>query len=182
MKMNKFFPLFLIIFSLNVKAQDSSLPIDESTKLISYTEVVTVNDSSSKDELFSRAKSCFAHLFKSSKNVIQNEDKDSGIIIGKGNIKAHARALGSDYNGGFVNFTITIACKDGRYKYVITDFIHEGTGSEMPSGGNLENESARIWSNKQWKIMKSQTDTEIKNLISLIKSEMSKPTPQNEKW
>ena len=180
--MNKFFALLLIILSLYVKAQDSSLPTDETTKLISYTEVVTVNDSASKDELFSRTKSCFAHLFKSSKNVIQNEDKDSGIIIGKGNIKAYARALGNDYDGGFVNFTITIACKDGRYKYVITDFVHEGTGSKMPSGGNLENESARTWTNKQWKTMKSQIDTEIKNLISLIKSEMDKPTPQNEKW
>jgi len=180
--MNKFFALFLIIVSLNVKAQDSSLPIDETTKLISYTEVITVNDSASKNELFSRAKSCFVHLFKNSKNVIQNEDKDSGIIIGKGNIKAYAKALGMTSDAGFVNFTITIACKDGRYKYTITDFVHEGTGSNMPSGGNLENESVRIWTNKQWKSMKLQTDAEIKNLISLIKSEMSKPTPQNDKW
>ena len=164
------------------KAQEASLPIDETTKLISYNEVVTVNNSTSKDELFSRAKSCFAYLFKSSKSVIQNEDKDSGIIIGKGNIKAYAKALGIDFEGGFVNFTITIACKDGRYKYVITNFFHEGTGSKMPSGGNLENEIVRTWTNRQWKTMKSQTDTEIKNLASLIKSEMSKPTPQNDKW
>jgi hypothetical protein len=180
--MNKIFAIFLIFVSLNVKAQDISFPIDETTKLISYSEVVTVSDSASKNELFSRAKSCFARLFKSSNNVIQNEDKDSGNIIGKGNIKAYAKALGMTSDAGFVNFTITIACKDGRYKYTITDFIHEGTGSNMPSGGNLENISVRVWTNKQWKVMKSQTDAEIKNLISLIKSEMNKPTPQNEKW
>ena len=180
--MNKLLTLFIIITCINLKAQEVSFPLDTVTHLISYTEVVKLTDSTSKNELFSRAKTCFAYVFKSSKNVIQNEDKDAGIIIGKATIKAHARALGSDYDGGFVNFTITIVCKDGRYKYTITDFVHEGTGSKMPSGGNLENKSVGTWTNRQWNLMKSQTDTEVKNLISSIKSEMRKPSPQNDKW
>src|SRR5688572_14501025 len=103
--MNKLFPLLLMFVCLDVKAQEAILPLDPATKLISYSEVVMVSDSASKNELFSKAKSCFAYLFKSSNSVIQNEDKEAGVIIGKRAIKAHARALGSDYDGGFVNFT-----------------------------------------------------------------------------
>lgn len=164
------------------RAQDANLPIDPKTNLISYSEVVVLTDSAAKNELFSRAKSCFAHLFKSSQKVIQNEDKEAGTIIGKGTIKAYARALGADFDGGYVNFTITIACKDGRYKYILSDFVHEGTGSKMPSGGNLENTSASTWTNRQWNHMKSQIDADIKSMISKIKSEMNKPSPQNEDW
>lgn len=180
--MNKLLTLLLIVLCFDLKAQDANLLVDSKTNLFSYSEVVVLTDSASKNELFSRAKSCFAHLFKSSQKVIQNEDKEAGTIIGKGTIKAYARALGTNYDGGYVNFTITISCKDNRYKYTLTDFIHEGTGSEMPSGGSLGNTSAFSWTNKQWNLMKTQINDDINSLISSIKLEMTKPSPQNEDW
>ena len=159
-----------------------TLPIDSSSGKITYSEVVTLKDTIPKNELFSRAKSCFVHLFKNSNNVIQNEDKEAGNIIEKGNIKVYARALGTNYDGGYVNFTLSIAIKDGRYKYTITDFTHEGTGSNMPSGGNLENGKPKQWIQKQWNSIISQTDDGIKSLISSIKLEMNKPSPQSDNW
>ncbi len=174
-KMNKLFTLFLIFLCIDVKGQDTNLAK-------AYSEVMVLTDPASKDELFSRAKSSFAHLFRNSQKVIQNEDKDAGIIIGKGNIKAYARTLGKDYDAGYVNFTLTIACKDGRYRYTITDLVHQGTGSNMPSGGSLENTSAHSWTDKQWNLMKSQINDNIKGLISSIKLDMNKPSPKNDDW
>jgi hypothetical protein len=172
---------FLLVSIAQGQKETPNLPIDSSTGKITYSEVVTLNDSISKTELFGRAKTCFVHLFKNANSVIQNEDKEAGSIIGKGTLKVYAKALGMTSEAGYVNFTLTLAIKEGRYKFTITDFAHEGTG-KMPSGGNLENGKPKMWVVKQWNSILSQTDEETKNLISSIKLEMSKPSPQNEKW
>ena len=168
-----------IVFGQN---ETPKLPIDSSSGKITYSEVVTLKDTVSKNELFSRAKTCFVHLFKNSKEVIQNEDKEAGNIIGKGNIKVYARALGADVDGGYINFTLTISVKNGKYKYTITDFAHEGNGINLPSGGNLENGKPKNWRSKIWDSYLSQTDDETKSMISSIKLEMSRPTPKSENW
>ena len=86
------------------------------------------------------------------------------------------------YSGGFVNFTITIAVKDNRYKYTISNLYHEGTGSKMPSGGSLENNQVQTWTSKQWNTMKFETDTQIRKMIFALKLEMSKTTSKNDDW
>lgn len=98
--------LALFLFAICFKTQmaiSQTLPIDKETGAIIYSEVITV-DSVSKDELYKRAKSCFVTLFKNSSDVIKNENSSDGTITGKGVIKAYARALGTDYDGGYVNF------------------------------------------------------------------------------
>jgi hypothetical protein len=174
--------IFLLMLCCETRAQEPNFPIDPSTRLITYSEVVAVQDSANKSELYSRAKSCFAHLFKSAQDVVQNDDKEAGTIIGKATVKAYARAMGADFDGGYVRFTLTIACKDGRYKYTFTNFIHEGTGSKMPSGGNLENTSAPTWTDRQWNLMKSQIHDNVQDMISTLKTAMNKPSPQSEDW
>lgn len=175
--------VYLILFTFVANGQKESVkfPIDDATGKITYTEVVTVKDSVSKNELFSRAKICFVHLFNNSKNVIQNEDKEAGSLIGKGNITVHARALGTNYEGGYVNFTLTIAIKDGKYKYTVTDLAHEGINS-MPSGGNLESGKPKQWMQRQWDGVLNETDSKIKDLISSVKLEMNKPSPKSDNW
>lgn len=159
-----------------------NLPIDGSTGKITYSEVVTLNGNLSKNELFGRAKTCFVNVFKDSKEVIQNEDQENGTITGKGIFKVYARAIGMDVYAGNVNFTLTIAVKDGKYKYIITDLNHEGNGVNLPSGGNLENGKPKGWTTKVWNGILSQTDEETKNLISSIKIDMNKTSPKNDNW
>ena len=174
------FSLILIAFMGN--AQSVKFPIDTSTGRITYTEVITLNESISKGELFSRAKACFTSLFKNSKSVIQNEDSEAGSITGKGNFSVFARALGTNYDGGVINFTLTIGVKSGRYKYIITDFSHDAGGTKMPSGGNIENGKPKHWMQKQWDSVLTQMENDMNNLISSIKSEMIKPTPKSDNW
>jgi len=74
----------------------------------SKSEAVYHSDSTaSKAELYSNALSFFAINFKSANTVIQMADPISGQVIGKGIV-----------NGRDV--TISIFCKDGRYKYDIS--------------------------------------------------------------
>lgn len=159
-----------------------NLPIDSSSGKITYSEVVMLKDSISKDELFSRAKISLAYLFKDSKSVIQNEDKESGIIIGKGTMSVIYRSAGTVFDAGYIHYTLTIAMKQSKYKYVITDFYHDGTGSKLPSGGAMENPKPKMWYQKQWDNAKSKMDSDIRNLIEALKTKMNNPTPKNDNW
>ena len=132
----------LIAFSLCAKAQKEmpNLPIDSASNKITYTKVVWLDTSLTQLELFSRAREWFARAFKSSNNVIQMEDKDAGKIVGKGLTQVYCKSMGADRKCGFVNFTISIYLKDGRYKYEITDFYHSGQQNQnIPDYGPCEN-------------------------------------------
>jgi hypothetical protein len=101
-------------------AQKPSLPIDTPSNSVSFNEVVKV-EGVSKDDLYLRAREWFAKSFRSSKDVIQMDDKASGKIIGKGGAKGtYSQLL---FTGPlYVEYTITIVVKDGRYRYEISDF------------------------------------------------------------
>lgn len=180
-----FFCITFILLSVSIafgQNETPKLPIDSSSGKITYTEVVTLKDSVSKDELFSRAKISLTYLFNDSKSVIQNEDKESGIIIGKGTMSVIYKSLGTVFDAGYIHYTLTIAMKQSKYKYVITDFYHDGTGSKLPSGGAMETPKPKMWSQKQWDNAKSNMDSDIKNLIESLKTEMNKPTPKSDNW
>lgn len=80
-----------------------------------YSEVIEADGT--KDELYTRARTWFAETFNDSRGVIQMDDKDAGIIIGKG------KFIYTD--NGATHFTIKIQVKDGRYKYDIFDLNEE---------------------------------------------------------
>lgn len=76
-----------------------------------------------KDKIFEESKVWIAQSFKSANNVIQYSDKETGSIIGKGNIQypcdgfIDCTTFGEDR----INFTIKIDTKDGKARVTIND-------------------------------------------------------------
>ena len=142
---------------------------------VMYTEVINVDSAISKTELFNRAKVWFSTEYKSGKDVIQVEDKDAGMIVGKGIFKA-------PLNFGFlvgtkivnVSHTVKLLFKDGKYRYEITGlsgeyFMDEYGRRPMPItnrgyGSNEKNYDKFLYS----------VNTEILGTISDLKEAMSK--------
>jgi hypothetical protein len=60
-----------------------TLPIDSSTKLVSYTEVVKLDTSANRKELFSRAREWFAKTYKSSTVLFRWKTKKVERLLGK---------------------------------------------------------------------------------------------------
>jgi len=159
------------------------LPIDNLTNKITYSEVVYVDSLANKEELFSRAREWFAKAYKSSTNVIQMEDKESGKIVGKALMKVYHKTLGSNYPSGYINYTISIYLKDGRYKYEVTDFHHTGQlvsgGNRIPDFGICENminttdKTMGMSYQKTYNYYLYQMDNNIKELISDLKASMT---------
>ncbi|HZK69306.1 MAG TPA: DUF4468 domain-containing protein [Paludibacter sp.] len=163
-------------------AQEVQLPINPKTQKIEYTDLVKVDSTLTSDELYTRARSWFATAFKSANNVIQMEDKSTGIIIGKGNFSIREQfGLAS----GHVSFTIKTQVKDGRYKYWINDFVHDASKGQI--GGNLENEKplcgTMIMMRKYWGKVKEMTDAKMITMIQDLNEQMKKPSSgKSDNW
>ena len=120
--------IFVLLLSV-VTTKSQTFPFDSSTHKVDYQEVVHV-DSLSKDELFTRSREWFALICRDSKSVIQMDDRQSGKMIGKGNSKGYYKMLLVEIPFR-VNFTLSITCKDNRYRYEMTDFVI--TNDENPT-------------------------------------------------
>jgi len=128
--MKKLLFLSLLFLSLSTFAQTeitqeqadsiyNSIPVVDS--VIQYTEVVNVDATIKKAELYSNLKSFFIHEFKSANAVIQYDEKNEGKVIGKGNFSfaTAAKYFVSTY---YINFTLEVQVKDGKYRYKIDNF------------------------------------------------------------
>lgn len=134
----KFYSLFLTMFVLfNSFSQD--VAIDEKTGKYSKGAVVEV-ENITKDDMYMKALEWIALNYKDAGAVIQFQDKETGKIIVKG-----AWPSSRYMKEGLVKHTLTLAFKDGRFKYDYTDFVYTSVGSgELPFEGSIMNRKGLI--------------------------------------
>ena len=183
--MKKAVVLFFILITLGSYAQEK----------LSYNGKVQVDSNLKKNDLFNNARTWFNNSFNNSKNVIQIIDKETGEISAKGSIKYTSNVvLSSAVTSGYINFSVSIFVKDGKYKYEFTNFTHEGTpGVKYNNSGisfglittHIECPkdipgSWQGWRNKVWDDIKSQINDNIIPLISSLKQTMI--TKANSNW
>lgn len=185
--MKIFFTITLIFISIITNAQPA----------LTYTEVVNV-DSISKAELYSRARSWFNEAFKSSQNVLNIQDKETGELSGTGVMKYTPTVWrGNTQTIGIVRFNVTIKIKDGRYKYEFTNFTHEGSVSRNTYGklpassfglititdtcSHSDFEGYQNWKNKVWVDIKNQINININPMIEALKKKMNQPA-KSDSW
>jgi len=115
MKFNVFY-FFIFISNLNY-SQDKIFPIAADGE-IEFSEVIEINNTKSK--LYANAKEWIAKTFGDYKEVIQFEDANDGKLIMKGMSDVSSESNGSKES---LSFTITIECKDKKYRYRINDVL-----------------------------------------------------------
>ena len=168
--MKTIYLILLSVISLNASGQ-SPMPYDSVSKKFIYSEVVELPQYK-KDQLFMKAKD-LNQLGKG----IKVDNKAEGIYsyVGDLAVTYPGPVKGKNDNGN-VAYTLTIACKDGKYKITITDFIHTGKNG---SGGELELKEPKCTKNalslNSWTLIKNQTNDKITQLIKNIKTYMQQP-------
>ena len=77
----------------------------------------------SKDEIYSETKAFIARSWNSAQDVIQNDDKEAGIIILKGIIveEVYATKMSPDPTKYVYSYTFKFLMKDNQYKIVVED-------------------------------------------------------------
>lgn len=142
------------------------LPLDNGS--VTYTGVVQV-DSIDKNTLYTRAKKWFVDNYKSAKDVIQLDDKETGEITGKGNFKINYYT-----RDPYISHTISIFVKDGRYKYLITNFSYSDNQNEKFTIENFP----KSWAGK--KKLYTKVDEEVNSIIVSIEKFMK--TKPKDDW
>lgn len=101
-----------------------TMAIAQQDTILTYTKVLEV-PGVGKDDLFFRARQWTVESFKDPKSVLQVQDKESGELSGKAYtlVKWTLHYMGSDWpQETYVSFLFNIYLKDGKYKYVFTNF------------------------------------------------------------
>lgn len=109
--------IFLLFTSVSLAQPVAPFPTINGK--INFSEVVPV-EGTKKEELYVRARIWFANTFQSANHVIQLDDEENGILIGKGSI------ITPDAGGDATwEFTVKIQLRDGRYKADIYDIYYQ---------------------------------------------------------
>lgn len=126
---------FIVLLNASILLANSQVPNfpKSETGEILFTEVVKI-DSTSKSELFLKAKEFLTKSFVSYKNIVQIDDESNGIILIKPIFDVYSY-ITSKTKIGHIKYTFKIQFKDGRYKYEMTDFFHVEPKLKTP--GNL---------------------------------------------
>ncbi|WP_176763546.1 DUF4468 domain-containing protein [Pedobacter antarcticus] len=158
--------LLFITASASLTAQ-TNLPIDSTTKKISFTQ--TIDCKGSKAELFDKSVDWFALNFKSSKDVLQVKDKEAGKLVGS--------FIVYNSEGGPVDANIIILVKDNKFRYTITDIVFSGNGQFKPWTFEEEVNPWKVGMMKKGiNFIKKESISSIQNLISSFRENMSKPS------
>lgn len=143
----------------------------------------TFESTETKDVLYSKSKMFISEMFKSANDVIQNDDKENGIILVKGIIKESfeysMKTL--DYN---FSFTMKIYVKDNKYRIVISDV----SNSSAPYQHNklmINNYrgafSDNLPKNKYWALMESLSKS-LNDFASRFENYMNRESISNDNW
>ncbi len=115
--------LFIHVFSSAQQQKVApKMPVDETTKLITYTKVVEA-EAYNKDTLFTRALDWCNTYYKNPADVIREADSTGDKIVCKARFKISNPADKKEVvtDAGAVMYTLNLEFRDGRYKYEVTE-------------------------------------------------------------
>jgi hypothetical protein len=178
--------LMIIVPSFTYGQLIDELPKDDNGNL-NFNEVVQV-ENAKKDELYLRSKQFFVDVFKSANDVIQMDDKESGIVIGKGFNDIYIKVMGIP-TAIQMWFTIKIQSRDGRYKYEIYDVYFKSYPSQY---GTTTTRAEEMFDKKAYykkngepkdvqEKYKIEAATKASSLVTAIKATMSKVATSSDK-
>ncbi|WPU91105.1 DUF4468 domain-containing protein [Mucilaginibacter sabulilitoris] len=162
---------FVIFFSIHTKAQS----IEVSGTAIDTTNIIKLDSTRTKDQLYSTGLEWFGNTYKNSKSVIQVQDKEAGTIIGKA-----TTALLAGTKVEYIDYTIKLYFKNGKIKYDIGVFEHSGYGI-IKNGEVLKTPwGAKGIIKRQYAALQKKCNEEIYNLTASINKAFVQTTTKND--
>ena len=111
--MKKYFFLLSILISGLCSAQN-----------LSYSNVLQAEGKSAKD-IYNSVKMWSATAFSSAKNSTQVDDAEKCFISFNSNTDYRYGSISMAAYDGWINFTLTVQSRDGRYKVEMLNIVHE---------------------------------------------------------
>ncbi len=178
--MKKIYIVFVLLIAISMKAQYG--------EPLSYSEVVKVSDSNkTAKQLYASSKMWFTKVFNNPKYVIQLDDVDNNTIVGRGSFDFTSNIfMGTGQRSGKVKFDVTVSSKDGRYKFVFSDFIHEKAGllndGDVVKAWDTVMIGGKEFRKKVSKELYDHIDKEVATMVNTLKDEMDKKSISKDDW
>ena len=160
----------VLMMGINVNAQDVpwyapiELNEDGMVELVVNYEI----PGKSQAELYAATKVWFSERFANSKNVIEVDEKEAGIVSGNGNTSFVAIVGANGLSESeTLHFTFKCQMKDGKYRLTINNFetYHEITGRSSIKHIFLNNEISKSESLKDYQNRVKKAVLEVYNTI-----------------
>lgn len=158
---------FLVLLPLLGRGQ--IFHIDPTTRKIAYSEVTEV-DGTPKEELMDRARKWFDLQYAYADNVTMSEHEEEGEL----DIQAEL-PLKVGLESSLVHYTLVLSVKEGKYRYLITDFFfHHPESKPVAFENHHLHNRMRIY---------TKTDEKVQLIIALLHQKMiRKITASVDEW
>jgi hypothetical protein len=173
------FGIAVYFSNLMAQTETSALPIDDVTKLITYQEVV--QEEGDKESFFNRAIGWINEYYPNPVDVTKTRDPQTGKIEGLHRFKIkNTDAEGLVTDAGVVQYEFTLEFKEGRYRYIMTNFVFK-QNSRIPVEKWMNKNDPQY--NMNWDSYLQQTDEFAKSWIESLKVGMKpKPAAKDDEW
>ncbi len=178
--------LFLLLLAVAVMGyaqkkttpEAPDLPIDDDTQLITYQEVIQENGT--QKELYDRAVKWAKSFYHNPTEVIRSQDTKNFVLTMRGSVRIYSHLKdGSKITKNVVYYNFTIQCREGRYRYTITDFNEKATAAS-PIEKWLDTENPK-WDPECY-INLQEVDEQIQALISSLVDGMQPAVEKEDEW
>jgi len=157
----------------------SVVPVDKTTGMINYQEVVT--EEGTKNDFFNRAVAWVNETYKNPTSVTTVRDPQTGKIEGNYRLKIYQSSQAQEgMEWGTILYSFRLEFKDGRYRYYFYDFLLK-TDSRYPIERWLDRSRPDYSPDCDLKLQK--VDEFMQNLILTLKQSMKpKAVKEEAEW
>ena len=159
----------------------STLLTSKAQTALTFEEVVQCDKSLSEKDLYSKSQDWVILNYNSDGNIMQLLDPVDFKIICTGSFYYSDPGSNSEAASGRIEYSLSLYFKDGRYKYVFSNFIHKGNVASNSFGLITNSDvfqgkiplSGKKWRAKIWNDIKSKirhrVSSQAKSLENYIK-------------
>ena len=175
--MKKILFLFIAIAAFNYswaqKATKPDMPVDNDTKLVTYTAVVNL-DGVTRSEVYKRAYKFFKSYYaKFAANTITVTDSVNGKMEAKAQFPTYkVLKNGVKTPADLLQYTFTIDVKDGKYRYTITKINIKAASYKPIETYFSDTDPAK---DEHWSTL-TQADDAFNKMIGDMREGMEKPS------
>jgi len=170
---NVFLPLIMIAASFVIPfCCRAQMPVDSSSHLIVYTNLVKA-ENSTKADLYQTGWKWFGQMVKGGAMSVLMYDASVGEIIGSQGISCHYQKDNSidSISTTTLYFSLALEFKDGKYRYTISDVHIFDVESNIAI--YLDGKRDRWFTDHEWFSLKVYADANIRVFISDMETAMS---------
>ncbi len=154
------------------------MPIDEETQLITYQEVIQENGTAK--ELYDRALKWAKSFYHNPSEVIRSQDDANFVIKMRCSVRIYSHQKdGSKLTKNVVYYNFTLQCREGRYRYTITDF-NEKAAAACPIEKWMNPEDTK-WDPECY-LNLQEVDEQIQALLSSLVDGMQPTAAKEDEW